>query len=124
MIVAKYSLDDVLVLTQRGVHVHEDHALLLEVLVDLVVDDLGLVLGADAGQELALGLGDPEPVERVLDVLRDVVPGALGALGGADEVVDVVVVDLGQHRRAPRRLRLREEVVERLQPEVAHPLRL
>ncbi len=96
----------------------------LEVLVDLVVDDLGLVLGADAGEELALGLGDPQAVERVLDVLGHVVPGALGALGGAHEVVDVVVVDLGEHRRAPGRLRPREEVLERLQAEVAHPLRL
>ena len=51
-------------LAQRRVHVHEDHALLLEVLADLVVDDLGLVLGADAGEELALGLGDAQPVER------------------------------------------------------------
>ena len=94
------------------------------VLVDLVVDDLGLVLRADAGEELALGLGDAEAVERLLDVLGDVVPGALGALGGADEVVDVVEVDLGEHRRAPRRHRAREEVVERLQAELAHPLRL
>ena len=91
---------------------------------DLVVDDLGLVLGADAGQELALGLGDAEPIERLLDVLGHVVPRALGALGGADEVVDVVEVDLGQHRRAPGRHRAGEEVLERLQAEVAHPLRL
>ena len=65
-------------LAQRRVHVHEQHALLLELLVDLVVDDLGLVLRADAGEELALGLGDAEPVERLLDVVGDVVPGALG----------------------------------------------
>ena len=99
-------------------------ALLLELLVDLVVDDLGLVLRADAGEELALGLGDAEAVEGLLDVLGDVVPGALGALGGAHEVVDVVEVDLGEHRRAPRRHRAREEVVERLEAELAHPLRL
>ena len=111
-------------LAQTGVHVLEDHALLLEVLAHLVVDDLGLVLGADARQELALGLGDPEPVERLLDVLGNVVPGALGALGGAHEVVDVVEVDLGQHRRAPGRHRPGQEVLERLQAEVAHPLRL
>ena len=116
--------DEVLVLAQRGVHVHEHDALRLELLVDLVVDGLGLVLRADAGEELALGLGDAEAVERLLDVLGDVVPGALGALGRADEVVDVVEVDLGEHRRAPRRHRAREEVVERLQAEVAHPLRL
>ena len=102
--------DEVLVLAQARVHVHEDDALLLEVLAHLVVDDLGLVLGADAGEELALGLGDAEAVERLLDVVRDVIPRARGLLGRAHEVVDVVVVDLGQHRRAPRRLRAREEV--------------
>ncbi len=116
--------DDVLVLTERGVHVHEDHALGGELLVDLVVDGLRLVLGADAGEELALGLGDPELVERVLDVLGNVVPGLLGAVGGADEVVDVVEVDAGEQRRAPGRHRAGEEVVERLEAEVGHPPRL
>ena len=115
---------EVLVLAQARVHVHEDHALLLEVLAHLVVDDLGLVLGADAGEELALGLGDAEAVEGLLDVVGDVVPRALGALGGAHEVVDVVVVDLGQERGAPGGLLAGEEVVERLEAEVAHPLRL
>jgi hypothetical protein len=115
---------EVLVLAQRRVHVHEQDALRLELLVDLVVDGLRLVLRAHAGQELALGLGDPETVEGLLDVLGDVVPRALGALGGAHEVVDVVEVDLGQYRRAPRRHRARQEVVERLQAEVAHPLGL
>ena len=115
--------DEVLVLAQRGVHVGEDHALRLELLVDLVVDDLGLVLGADAGEELALGLGDAEPVEGVLDVLGDLVPVGAVAIGGADEVVDVVPVDLGEVA-APGRGRAGEEVVERLEPEVAHPLRL
>ncbi len=110
--------------TERRVHVLEDHALLLEVLAHLVVDDLGLVLGANAGEELALGLRNPEPIECSLDVLGHIVPGALRALRGAHEVMDVVVVDLGEHRRAPRRLRPRQEVVECLQPELPHPLRL
>jgi len=39
--------------------VHEDHALLLERLVDLVVDDLGLVLGADPERNLASASGMP-----------------------------------------------------------------
>src|SRR5436190_5111371 len=115
---------EVLVLAQRGVHVHEDDALGLELLVDLVIDGLGLVLRADAGEELALGLGDAKAVEGLLDVLGDVVPGAAGLLAGTDEVVDVVEVDVGEHRRAPRRHRAREEVVERLEAELAHPLRL
>src|SRR3954449_889825 len=117
-------LDEVLVLAQRGVHVREDHALGLELLVDLVVDDLGLVLRADAGEEVALGLGDAEPIEGLLDVLGHVVPRALGALGGAHEVVDLVEVDLGERWRAPGRHRAGEEVLERLEAEVAHPLRL
>ncbi len=37
----------------------------LEVLADLVVDDLGLVLRGDAGDEaLALGLGDAQLARR------------------------------------------------------------
>ena len=112
---------EVLVLAQPGVHVHEHHALLLEVLAHLVVDDLGLVLRAHAGQELALRLGDAEPLERVLDVLGHVIPRLAGLLGGAHEVVDVVEVDAGQEGRAPRRHRPGEEVVERLEPELAHP---
>jgi hypothetical protein len=39
MSVPMYSLHEVLVLAQRGVHVHEQDALRLELLVDLVVDD-------------------------------------------------------------------------------------
>src|SRR5205823_10154524 len=60
----------------------------------------------------------------LLDVRGHVIPGPLGALGGANEVVDVVVIDLGQKRRTPGRLGARLEVVEGLDPEVAHPLGL
>ena len=68
--------EQVLVLAQRGVGVEEEDALLLQVLADLVVDDLGLVLRGDAGdQPLLLGLRDAEPVVGVLDVGRQLVPG-------------------------------------------------
>ncbi len=68
---AEVLLEQLGVLTQAGVGVEEDDALLLEVLADLVVDDLGLVLGGDTGDEpLLLGLGDAELVVGVLDVLR------------------------------------------------------
>jgi hypothetical protein len=62
------------VLTQAGVHVEEDHALLGELLLELVVDDLGLVLRADAGEVLLLGLGDAELVPRVLDLSGQLLP--------------------------------------------------
>src|SRR5699024_12843812 len=55
--------------------VHEDYALALELLVDLVIDDFGFVLGRDTGNEtLLLRLGDTEPVVGVLDLLRKVFP--------------------------------------------------
>ena len=70
-------LEELRVLAERRVGVEEEDALLLEVLTDRVVDDLGLVLGRDAGDEaLLLGLGDAELVVGVLDVLGQVVPVA------------------------------------------------
>ena len=99
-------LEQLRVLAQRRVGVQEDDALLLEVLADLVVDDLGLVLRGDAGdQALLLRLGDAEPVVGVLDVGGQVVPARRLLLGRAHEVLDVVEVDAGQVR-APGRHRL------------------
>ena len=46
----------------------------LEVRLELVVDDLRLVLGPDAGEVLLLRLGDPEPVPGVEDLRREVLP--------------------------------------------------
>ena len=104
---AEVLLEDLRVLAQAGVGVEEDDALLLEVLADLVVDDLGLVLRGDARhQALLLRLGDAELVVRVLDVGRQVVPRRRLLLGRADEVLDVVEVDArqvgapGRHRLA------------------------
>jgi hypothetical protein len=56
------------VLAQAGVHVQEEHALLGEILAQLVVDDLGLVLGANAPEVLLLRLRNAQPVPGVLDV--------------------------------------------------------
>ena len=46
-----------------------DDALLGHLLAHVVVHDLGVVLGAHAGQALALGLGDAQALEGGLDVL-------------------------------------------------------
>ncbi len=116
---------DLGILLDRGIHVAEQHALLVERLARAVIDDLGLVLRRDAGEKLALGLGDAETVERALDVLGHVVPRALRLVGRLHEIVDVGEVDLAQERRiAPRRHRLSDEQVVRFEPELAHPLRL
>ena len=123
MIVPKYCLTRSSCSRSAGVHVEEDDALRLEVGLELVVDDLGLVLGADTGEVLLLRLGDPELVPRVLDVGGQVLPGGGLLLGRLDVVVDVVEVDPGEVG-APARHRPREEVVEALVPELPHPLRL
>ena len=120
---AEVLLDQVGILAQRRVGVDEDDALLLQVLAEAVVDDLRLVLGADAGQELALGLGNAQLVEGVLDLRRHVVPGLALAVGRLHVVVDVVEVQLGEVA-APGRRRLLAEDLERLEPELAHPVRL
>ena len=109
------------VFAQRLVGTEEQHAECLEVLAQLVVDDLGVVLSADAGEQtLLLGLGDAELVVGVLDVVGHVLPRRFVAVGGAHVVVDVIEVDVTQ-LAAPDRHRARVEVVERLEPDVAHP---
>ena len=123
MIVAEVLLEEILVLAQRRVGVEEDHALALEILLQLVVDDLRLVLRADAGEVLLLRLRDAELVPRVEDVGGQVLPGLRLILGRLDVVEDVVEVDLGDVA-APRRHRARVEVVERLVAELAHPVGL
>src|SRR5699024_6323292 len=121
---AEVLLEDLRVLPQRGVGVEEQHTLLLELVVDLVVDDLGLVLGGDTGdQPLLLRLRDAELVVGGLDVGRQVVPGLGLLLGGAHEVLDVVEVD-GIKLGAPRRQWLADEQLQALQASLQHPLRL
>ena len=115
--------EDLRVLDEALVRAHEDDAELGQLLLDGVVDDLGVVLGADAGQELPLRLGDAEPLERRLDLLRDVVPGLLLALGRLPVVDDLVEVDLVEAVR-PHRHRSLQEVVVGAQAGLEHPVRL
>ena len=117
-------LEDLGVLTEGRVHVHEQDALLLEVLPVLVVDDLGLVLGGDAGQVLALGLGDAQLLVGLLDRVGQLVPRADLLLGGLDVIEDVLEVEVGHVHREPRRHGLALEELEGPQPELAHPVGL
>ena len=116
-------LEDLGVLLERLVGAHEDHAELGELLLDRVVDDLGVVLRADAGEEGALGLRDAQLLEGVLDLVGHVIPRLLFALRGLAVVDDVVVVDLvqalGPHGHGPL-----EPVLVGAQPVLEHPVRL
>jgi hypothetical protein len=61
--------DEVLIgAVQRLLDARVDHALLGHLVAHVVVDELGVVLGAHAGQARPLGLGDAQALERVLDV--------------------------------------------------------
>ena len=120
---AEVLLEDLRMFLQRLVGAHEDHAELGQLLAHGVVDDLRVVLRTDAGEELALRLGDAQLLERLLDLVRDVVPGLLLALGGLAVVDDLVEVDLGQVA-APGGHGSLEEVVVRPQPVLVHPGRL
>jgi hypothetical protein len=120
---AEVLLHQVRVIAERRVHVGEQDTDVVELLLDLVVDDLGLVLRRNPAEVLLLGLGDPELVPRALDVLGQFLPVLGLLLGRADEVVDVGEVDVGQIG-APPRHRTPLEVLQRLQPELAHPVRL
>ena len=111
------------VLTKGGVGVHEDDALLGQVLADVVVHHLRVVLGAHAGQELPLGLGDAQLVEGPLDVVGHVVPVLDLGLGGLDVVVDLIELDVGEVA-APVGQGPLPEVVQGLEADGAHPLRL
>jgi hypothetical protein len=101
----------------------EDHPLLLPLLPERVVDHLRFVLGAHARQDLTLRLRDPELLERLLDLIRHIVPGVLHAVLGTDIEVDLVEIELIEIT-APIRHRLRFEDLQSFQPELQHPLRL
>ena len=58
---------------------HEDHALLADRFLDVRIDRLAVELRFDAGEELALLLGNAEPLERALHVVRALLPNCVSA---------------------------------------------
>ena len=115
--------EEVLVLKQCLAGIEEQDALVLELLLERVVDDLRLVLGTNAGEKLSLRFGDPQALEGVLDRVGHVVPRARVALGGLEVVEDVVEIDPAEVG-APIGHRLREEDLVGVKTEVEHPLGL
>ena len=89
---------------QRALQVGVDHALVRHFLPHVVIDKFGIVLRADAGQRLALSLRDAQLFKSVLDIVRDLFPGALHAGVGADIGRNVIHIQ-SVHRRSPVRNR-------------------
>jgi hypothetical protein len=88
-----------------------------------VVHDLGLVLGGDPGEVLALGLGDAQLLVRLLHRVGQLVPRVDLMVGGLDVVVDVVEEDLG-HVPAPVGHGPPLEVLQGLEAVLPHPVGL
>ena len=121
---AEVFLEDLGVFAQASVSVGEDDALALQVFLDLLVDDLRLVLGGDAGdQARLLGLGDTEAVVGIADFLGQVFPVVDLTIRGTHVVLERIEIHVGQVG-APRRHRLAFEQFQRLQAALPHPLRL
>ena len=95
--------------------VDEDDPLLGDGLLDVGIGGLAVELGLDPGEELALLLRDAQPLEGPLDVLGNLVPGALWLLAAGQVVADLVKKDVLQVPGGPMgRQRLRQEGLERL----------
>ena len=127
VIIRRYDRAEVLahqirVFAHRGVGVHEDHALVLQLLLDGVVDDLGLVLGGHAGdQTLLLRLGDAQTVVGVPDVVRQILPGGGLLVDRLDVVLEVVGVEAAQVHAPIRHWFVQERLIA-LETDVEHPL--
>ena len=77
---------------QGALHICVDDALLRNFLADVVVDELGVILGTDACERGALRLRDPELFKGILNLLRDLGPVPLHLCVGTDVGRDVVHV--------------------------------
>ena len=89
---------------QGTFHIGVDNALLRNLLADIVVDELGVVLGAHACEGGALRLRDPKLFEGVLDLLRNLGPVPLHLCIRADIGGDVVHVQPFDGRAPVRNL--------------------
>jgi len=119
----KVFLEDFGVFLEAGVGVEEDHALLFQVLADLVVDHFGFILGGHAiDQALAFRLGDAQAVIGLLDVLGQVVPRLGYLVGGTNKVLEVVEIQEAEVW-APGGDGFALEGFECLEADVQHPLR-
>ncbi|CAB4561223.1 unannotated protein [freshwater metagenome] len=114
-------LEELRVLLESRVGVHEDDTLLLELFIDLVVDHLRFVLSRNPSyQTLALSLRDSKLLVGVFDLIGEVFPRLCLTLGRANEVLDVLEVD-PREVGAPIRHWLAAEHFVGLESALEHP---
>ena len=114
---------DFFMLAQCRLHVRVNHALLEQFRLHVVIDDLRIVLRSHARQRLLLRLRNPEPIECVFDVVRQLIPTADHRRVRLDVRHDLVHVQLG-NVRSPCRKRERVVYFQRAQSKCQHPLRI
>ena len=101
-------------------HIGVDYALGGDLVAHIMINQLGVVLRAHAGERLALRLRDAQTLKGVLDVLRHVRPVVLHLRVRADIGGDVVNVQ-PLERGAPVGQAQLVVDLERLQAELLHP---
>ena len=89
-----------------------------------MIDELGIVLRADAREPLALRLRDSEPPEGILDIGRDVFPACIHAFRIGTHIGDDIVHIQTFDGRSPVRHLGPFKDLERLEAEFAHPVRI
>ena len=120
---AEVLLDDFGVLAQPAVHIEEQDALFLQIFTDGVVDRFRFVLCRDPAQPFLLGLRDAQPVKRVLDVVRHIIPVAFCGVRGTEEVRDIVKINVVEFATvAPVRHFPFHEVMVGFNSNFGHPL--
>ena len=115
--------DNLLMLPQGRLHIRIDDPLLHQILLNGVVNHLGVILGAHAPQGFLLCLGDAQAVKGILDILRHLlpVPGHLGIrLHVSDNLVHVQLGNI----RPPGGQGQTVIHSQGFQAELQHPLRV
>ena len=100
-----------------------DHALFRDLLLHIVIDELGIILRADTGQRLSLRLRNTELLKGVLDFLRNFRPLRIHLCVRAHVGHNIFHVE-ALNRRAPVRHLPLVEYPQGLHTEIMHPLRI
>ena len=116
-------LNDIAVLLQRRLHIRIHNALLHERLLDRVVDHLGVILCTDPRERRFLRLGNPQTVERILDVLGHLVPVPNHLRVRAHIGHNIIHIQIGETRPPCGHWR-RVIHIQRFQTKLQHPLRI
>src|SRR5690625_588189 len=109
---------------QARIGIEEYNTLAFEFIVDLVIDDLGLVLSCHTcDKTLTLGFRNAKSLVGLQNVFWQIFPTSSSLFGGAYEVFNLVEIDAGEIC-TPGGHRLALKVAQALQTGLQHPLGL